>query len=306
MGDNASLITLNDQPPVIRLLLSLFFTVLTGTVFFWIFLFCGSLIFGEDISAMLQIPDQGAGQREINILRFVQVSQQAGLFLVPAVLLAILLKKKGESFVMMNRAPEISSIVLVSALVVLIIPVTAWTGLVNSKLDFPDWLPGIETLIREKEEKATAITGFLIGSKDSGGLFTNIFVLAVLPAFAEELLFRGIFQQLFIKLFRSSHAGIWITAIVFSAVHFQFFGFLPRLLLGLVFGYIFFWTGNLWPAVIMHFLNNSIPVVLTFFSAVITKPVKGEAEEVIFPFMQLILAGIIMYYFWWSFHGRKR
>nr|WP_256471379.1 CPBP family intramembrane glutamic endopeptidase [Solitalea agri] len=95
-------------------------------------------------------------------------------------------------------------------------------------------------------------------------LWLNLFMMAVLPAIGEELLFRGVAQRLFIDTFKNANAGIWVAAIVFSALHFQFYGFLPRMLLGVLFGYLFYWSGNIWLAVFAHFVNNATVVVFSY------------------------------------------
>ncbi|MFO8053840.1 MAG: CPBP family intramembrane glutamic endopeptidase, partial [Bacteroidales bacterium] len=84
----------------------------------------------------------------------------------------------------------------------------------------------------------------------------------LLPAIGEELLFRGVLQQLLSKLFANVHLGILVTAILFSAIHMQFFGFLPRIVLGLVLGYAFYLSGNIWMPVVIHFVNNAFAVVI--------------------------------------------
>lgn len=92
-------------------------------------------------------------------------------------------------------------------------------------------------------------------------MILNVLIIAVIPAIGEELIFRGVFQRIFYDLFKSGHVAVWITAFVFSAIHFQFFGFVPRFILGLVFGYLFLWSGTLWLPVISHFVNNAVPVI---------------------------------------------
>jgi membrane protease YdiL (CAAX protease family) len=298
MGDNASLLRLDGQPPVIRLIISLLFTVVTGTIIFWIFIWCGTLIFDATAAEITLIPVQGAGERQIAMLRYVQVSQQIGLFLVPSFFLAVFLRREGESYLRMNCSPGISSFILIAILVVIILPVISWTSIINSRMDLPDWLSWVEGTMREKEDRASDIMGFLLGSDGISGMAVNLFTLALIPAFAEELLFRGILQQLFIKVFRSAHAGIWITSILFSAVHFQFYGFLPRMILGLLFGYLFIWTGSLWSAIVPHFINNAIPVVMTFLSGLTREIVKLEEPGSIFPFIHMTLSLFILYYLW--------
>jgi membrane protease YdiL (CAAX protease family) len=95
-------------------------------------------------------------------------------------------------------------------------------------------------------------------------MILNLFIIAILPAVGEEFFFRGVLQKILIKLFKSGHVGIWVTAFIFSAIHFQFFGFVPRFILGLIFGYLFFWSGTLWLPVISHFINNAVPVIMAY------------------------------------------
>jgi hypothetical protein len=300
MGDNASLFDPADNPPVVRLIFSLLFTVVTGTIIFWLIIFAGTLIFGVSASEMIVIPGKGSGAGQIAILRYVLISQQTGLFLVPAVMLAILLRGGKGSFLMINHYPGLSNIVLIVLLFIIIIPVTTWTGAINSRMVLPDCLSGIETIMREKEERASEIMGLLLGSGGVRAIGVNLLTLAVLPAFAEEFLFRGEFQQLFIKVFRSVHAGIWITAILFSAVHFQFYGFLPRMILGLLFGYLFTWTGSLWSAIVPHFMNNAIPVVMTFLSGRTREIEQSDEPRSFFPFIHITISVFILYYLWHS------
>ena len=131
-------------------------------------------------------------------------------------------------------------------------------------MHLPGWLSGLENWMTEQEDKADKTIDMLIASKTAGTMIVNIFNIALLPAISEELFFRGVFQKIFGKLFRSGHIAIWITAFLFFAIHLQFIGFIPRFILGLVFGYLFFWSGTLWLPIISHFVNNAVPVIVTF------------------------------------------
>jgi membrane protease YdiL (CAAX protease family) len=122
----------------------------------------------------------------------------------------------------------------------------------------------------EKEKTADNLINSLINTGNSGVLILNLLTIAFIPAIAEELIFRGVLQKIFGRLFKSGHAGIWFTAFLFSTVHFQFFGFVPRFILGLAFGYLYFWGGSLWLPVIAHFVNNAFPVVFNFFQGKVT------------------------------------
>ena len=101
-------------------------------------------------------------------------------------------------------------------------------------------------------------------------------MVAVLPAIGEELLFRGIVQRMFVRITKNIHWGIWISAILFSAMHMQFYGFIPRMLLGALFGYLLVWSGSMWLPILGHFLNNGIAVVATFL--IHNKQLSPEVE----------------------------
>jgi membrane protease YdiL (CAAX protease family) len=152
-------------------------------------------------------------------------------------------------------------VILVIILTFCIFPITSFTGELNSGLHLPEWFSEVEKWMIEKEDKAAGLIDLLISSDNFWSMMLNLLVLAVIPAIGEELIFRGVFQKIGYKLFKSVNVSIWITAFIFSTIHFQFFGFIPRFILGLVFGYLFLWSGTLWLPVISHFVNNAVPVI---------------------------------------------
>ena len=159
------------------------------------------------------------------------------------------------------KIPRINEVILVIILAFCIFPITGFTGRLNSEIHLPDWLPGIKQWMIEKEDYATRLIDMLMTSDTFWIMLMNLLMIAVIPAIGEELIFRGVFQKIFCNFFKSGHLAIWVTAFVFSAIHFQFFGFVPRFILGLVFGYLFFWSGTLWLPIISHFVNNAVPVI---------------------------------------------
>ena len=249
---------------------------------------------------MLVVPSSNADSWKTSVLKYVQVSQQIALFIIPGIIISLLLSTKGESFYKIKRSPEAFNLIMVIMLALMIIHVTMYTGMLNSRMNFPDWLSGLEKWMRTKEDVASGLTVLLVKSSDIPELLLSILILAVVPAIAEEMIFRGVLQQLLCKIFRSDNWGIWITAILFSAVHLQFFGFLPRLILGLCFGYLFFWSGNLWLPVLAHFVNNFVPVVMAYFPGWSDLNEKTESftnKQLTLPLIALFLSAIILYYF---------
>ena len=102
--------------------------------------------------------------------------------------------------------------------------------------------------------------------KSINDLITMLVILAILPAIAEEVFFRGVLQRLFIQITRRPWIGIIITAMIFSALHGQFLGFIPRLVLGIVLGALYWYSGSIYPGMIAHFLNNAVQVILVYYS----------------------------------------
>ncbi|GCC52081.1 CPBP family intramembrane metalloprotease [Chryseotalea sanaruensis] len=134
----------------------------------------------------------------------------------------------------------------------------------NANLTFPEFMKGFEEWAKTREEYAGEVTSFLTTFSNRGELILALFVIAVLPAFGEELVFRGLLQPQLNKHTGNIHAAIWITAILFSAMHMQFYGFVPRMLLGGLFGYLYYWSGNLWVAILAHFVNNGFSVLMLY------------------------------------------
>ncbi len=135
---------------------------------------------------------------------------------------------------------------------------------VNQKMSFPAPLKWLETWLREKEQQAENETQLLLQMKTLGSMLFALLEVGLLTAIAEEFLFRGGMQTIFTRWTKNHHLGIWITAILFSAFHMQFFGFLPRMILGVLFGYFVYYSGSIWTSVLAHFINNGTAVVLTY------------------------------------------
>jgi hypothetical protein len=135
-------------------------------------------------------------------------------------------------------------------------------------MHLPDWLSGVEQWMTDKEDQADHVIDLLVESNTFPVMMVNLLTIALMPAIAEELIFRGVFQKIFANLFRSDHFAVWFTAFLFSAVHLQFLGFIPRFILGLAFGYLFLWGGTLWLPVISHFVNNAFPVILSYLQGI--------------------------------------
>jgi hypothetical protein len=204
------------------------------------------------------------GKGSATALRIATVLQDVVVFISPAIVTAVMITRRPATFLMIDVKPTLGMSILVIGTMLVSIPamnaIVAW----NQNLHLPQSLAGIEAWARATEDAAQASLNTLIGGMGIATCVLNVLIIGVLAGFSEELFFRGTLQHLLVTRPMNVHAAIWISAIVFSAVHFQFFGFVPRMLLGAGFGYVALWSGCLWLPVIAHVLNNSLVVVVTY------------------------------------------
>lgn len=194
-------------------------------------------------------------------LRIIQVLNQVVGFMMPAVVYAILVKEKPFNFLGFNKMPAWSllGIVAMFTIIPFLGTVTDW----NDSIVFPESMRAIEEQMRATQQKSEEIIEMFISQ---GSLFSSLLIIAALAAVSEELLFRSVIQRWLMKLFKNVHVAIIVTAIVFSAFHMDFFGFFPRLFLGVMLGYMFWMTGSIFPSMLMHFVNNATIVMLHYLN----------------------------------------
>ena len=135
----------------------------------------------------------------------------------------------------------------------------------NKGMELPSFLASMEEMMRQMEESAKEVTDQFLNTSSVGMMFVNLFVIALLPAVGEEMMFRGWLQRVLGKSV-NYHTAIWVSAFVFSAIHFQFYGFIPRMLIGAALGYLYYYTGSLWASIVAHFTNNALAVVTAFMA----------------------------------------
>ncbi len=200
----------------------------------------------------------------VGALKILLTAQQIGLFLAPSLFLALTEGKKPPRFYGLNK-PMINTMFVVLLLMICSMPLMSWVNETNQKMVFPEFLKGVEEWMRKMEDEGAKTTEAILKMKTIGDLLITLVVVAVVPAICEEFLFRGALQRTFLRWMKNPHVAIWTSAIIFSAIHFQFYGFFPRLFLGAAFGYIYFWTGTLWYSIFAHFLNNGFAVGMAWY-----------------------------------------
>lgn len=208
------------------------------------------------------------GSQSTDSLKWLQFLQTMGTFLLPPILCAWLWDENHKPFnwLNLNKGAGWQSFVLAMGIMICAIPAINLLADLNNRIELPESLDFIEQKLKAYEASAAALTERFLKADNVGVLILNIGLMALLPALAEELSFRGTLQQIIsgdgLRVTGYTvHLAIWITAIVFSAIHMQFYGFIPRMLMGAAFGYVFVWSGSLWIPVVMHFTNNGIAVL---------------------------------------------
>jgi len=147
----------------------------------------------------------------------------------------------------------------------------------NLNLDFPD--SNFEDWAKQSEEQLKALTEHVINFTSLTHFIVAFIVVGIIPAIGEELLFRGLIQNFLSRAFSNHHLGIWISGFAFAAIHMQFYGLAPRMLLGVVFGYLYHWSGNLTVAMIAHLINNGLALFLLYMSTLGAIEVSSEQME---------------------------
>jgi membrane protease YdiL (CAAX protease family) len=300
MYDIQSHFSLYNKSPLIRLIISLLIIIMIGMLLLILMFVAGAFIFGLDPTTLSDNLLADTGETNIDFLRYLMIVQDICLFIVPASIILFLLKPVDRRRTFDFEIPQINEIALVILLAFCLFPVTSFTGELNSGMHLPGFLSEVEKWMAEKEDYADRLIGLLITSDTFWITLLNLLFIAVLPAIGEEMIFRGVFQKIFYDVFKSGHTAIWITAIIFSTVHFQFFGLIPRFILGLVFGYLYFWSRTLWLPVIAHFVNNAVPVIGEYIAGAgsvnpMTHPVIWR--QLLGLPVPIIAGGLILWYF---------
>ena len=229
--------------------------------FILIFSFTGLLLSIVFISILAPVM---GGIDSLNFIRVMQVFQSVFILLVPALLCAYLFNEDGWQYLKIKKAVNLKVLIYSIILIVAIQPLISFTGYYNKMMTLPESLSELEQSMQAMENSAAALLERLMADHSPDVVIANFIVIAVAAGITEEFFFRGSLQQLVKKICHNRHVTVWITAFIFSFIHFQFYGFVPRMLLGALLGYIFLWSGNLWIPVIVHTLNNALSVALYY------------------------------------------
>lgn len=214
------------------------------------------------------------------------------IFILPALLFFVVREHRSIVTILPFKKLRVAPMTFAFIMLIASYPLVSFLSIINKSVPLPHFM-------EQLEDQSLQILQLLMGDHQISVLIANIFVIAIIPAVGEELLFRGCLQNILHKWSKNPHLAIWITAVTFSALHLQFEGFLPRMLLGLVMGYLFYWSGNILYPIIAHLFNNAVQIIIQYMLGNSPASIK-EVYDYTFPFPLVIVSVILlMYATWW-------
>lgn len=259
--------------------------------------FVGVLVVAlKSSDALTLISNQSFSKTDLLIIQ--GFTSTIGLLVFPFIAYSKICKSSTTAFFKSRITPiSIISLLFISfSFLIVLSTIIEW----NQNVHFPEFLKSFEEWARQKEDDLAVLMKDLTQFDSFGYFALGLFVIGVVAAVTEEYLFRGILQTQILRWTKNPHMAIWISAILFSAFHVQFFGFVPRVLLGALFGYLFVWTGNLSVPVAAHFINNGFQVIMMYLyqKGVVTMDVDStESAPWSVVLIALIVFSILVYYF---------
>ena len=271
------------------------------TIFSMLSMLLINLIYGINIVSSPDFLTDFTNNYAIDSLKLMQLLNSVGLFIIPSLVFAMLTSDNAIRYLHLSTKTKTIFFFLIPLLMICCGPLINVMAELNLKMQLPESLKFLEEWMKNSERSAEKITKAFLEVNTLQELFFNIALIAVIPAIGEELLFRGVIQKLCIQGTKNTHLGVWITAILFSAMHMQFFGFLPRMLMGALFGYLFVWTNNLWIPILAHFINNGVAVTISYLIYNGNIPKESEnmgihQDDFLFILLGAITVGLFLYF----------
>ena len=231
-----------------------------------LFMLGGMLVFSSLgtllVTLIYHTPNMMESADPVTAIRITQTLTTIGTFLVPALLFAYCQDRRWFGYNAADRIPKQSMVNMVLILSVTLLPVVGVLSAFNQNIMPQEG--AVAEFMRDLEEAANHILEVVTSQRSSWDLISNILVFAVLAGICEEFFFQGALQPLLMNWTRNPHVGILLTALIFSALHFQFYGFIPRFLLGLYLGYLFYWSRSLWLPILAHVLHITLSILVDF------------------------------------------
>jgi uncharacterized protein len=264
---------LSGQSPFAMLIFSSLGVILIGFVFQLLGLFMATFFYDVSMAELLQT--NGASDRNvIAAIKLLQIIGALGTFVFSSLLISFFYTGSWVGYFQAGREIDWKSAVLLMLVMVAALPFVNFLTDMNQRFVIP--FEGMEQYFREMEERTEELMMTLVKADDIVALMVNLFMIALIPAVGEELVFRGLIQRHLADLFRNAHVAIVVAAVIFSLVHFQIYSFLPRFFLGLILGYAFYYGKSIWYPIIAHLVNNTLGVLFYYFYM---KELTGDSLE---------------------------
>ncbi|MFV0397447.1 MAG: lysostaphin resistance A-like protein [Bacteroidales bacterium] len=239
---------------------STFYKLITAAVVFLLF----TLLTGGISAALLWFVPSETATVSTGMLRIIQLISSLFIFIIPTFVTMRLISSHPLRSLSLTTGITPLSIGIMLLLMTSISPLIGWLEELNKSIVFPESLAWLESSLLQKEEQARGAIEQLIQGNGLFDYVSSFTLVALLAGIGEELLFRGGLQNAVCRRIKNPHVGIWVVAILFSAIHLQFYGFVPRVILGAVLGYLLLWSGSLWLPILAHTYNNAAYLTIQY------------------------------------------
>jgi membrane protease YdiL (CAAX protease family) len=249
---------------ITRMFILLGMMLMFGGLAYSIAVYTSKGIFGVDLMSNPSLMNDYSNPQVVNALKYVQALAAIGIFIIPSWHFAKAINRTPADYLKINRKTTVSELGIALAILIAVTPLISWLIYINQKIVLPPQYQQLEQQLKLAEQIAQQLTQAFLNVSTPMGLLSNIIVIAVIAAIGEEFLFRGVLQTFMRSVTNNAHVSVIFVAVVFSAFHGQFYGSIPRFVLGLILGYAFLFTGNLWISIFIHFMNNALAVIFSY------------------------------------------
>jgi membrane protease YdiL (CAAX protease family) len=246
------------------------------------------LLSGISLEDLMNMQKTGTSSLTPGLTRILLLAQHLFTFILPGLAFGFLYYRRDWlKGLRLSVSPGLIMALLGIFFLVAAYPLVNLSFMVNSTIPLPAWALDFENQAEETMRTLLKMDSPLI-------FIANLVIIAILPGIGEELVFRGVLQKQLGFIFENKILAIWIAAFIFSAIHLQFEGFLPRFVLGLVLGYLYYWTGNLWVTMIAHAFNNGIQIILIYATGMDLTQVDEKSSDQL-QWWMIPISVIVMY-----------
>jgi membrane protease YdiL (CAAX protease family) len=258
--------------PAEKFLLTVVILFILGLLFQFFGAFLAGWIYGFRFSEILSMGTFD-DPKYVAASKLIQILGSIGTFIVPAFLFSYLFAGDAFSYYRFRDPVGWVPVFLTILMMIAIIPFINYMAEINLRMEFP--IRSVHRFLKMMEGEAEEIMLAFTATQSLTGLLVNLLMIGVIAAVGEELIFRGLLQKLFYEMVKNVHLAIFLTALLFSAFHFQFFSFLPRFMLGLLLGYLMLYGRSIWYPIVAHFVNNAMGVIYYYFNS------RGSADDML-------------------------